>query len=158
MNRGRNGKMHTERSMIIITLIGMGLSIGTQIVTAGQNTVITSGSTNFSTNKAGTDFTDNIINDSLILTNTGDVTATVSVNFTSSHGGIFGMVNGTYVIGASNFSFGSTVWNTLNDNGTAAVLTDKVPAVSNTHYEARARIPPGQPALDYVGIIEVLFS
>ena len=94
----------------------------------------------------------------LVLTNTGDTEAIVSVNFTSSYGVVFGMVNGTYVIGASNFALGNTTWNTLNDNGTAAVLTDKVPAGSNTHYEARVRIPPGQPALDYVGIIEVLFS
>ena len=150
--------MYTKRSIIIIALIGMGLCIFPQIVAAEQNTVITSSSTNFSANKAGTDFTDNIITNSLVLTNTGDANATVSVNFTSSYGAVFGMVNGTYLIAASNFALGSTVWNTLNDDGTATVLTDKVPAGSNTHYEARARIPPGQPALDYVGIIEVLFS
>ena len=150
--------MGANRLIIIVAIIGMGLCIFPQIVAAGQNTVITSSSTNFSANKAGTDFTDNIITDSLVLTNTGDANATVSVNFTSSYGGVFGMVNGTYVIGASNFALGTTVWNTLNDDGTTAVLTDEVPTLSDLHYEARVRIPPGQAALDYVGIIEVLFS
>ncbi len=150
--------MGKKRLITIIAIIGMGFCIFPQIVAAGQNTVITSSLTNFSANKAGTDFTDNFIIDSLVLTNTGDADATVSVNFTSSYDGVFGLVNGTYVISASNYALGSTVWNTLNDDGTTAVLTDKVPAGSNTHYEARVRIPPGQPALDYIGIIEVLFS
>jgi hypothetical protein len=158
MNNICSKKLKGRTYMIIIAIIGMGLCIFSQIVAAGQNTVITSSSTNFSANKAGTDFTDNKITDSFVLTNTGDKDATVSVYFTSNYGGLFGMVNNTYVIGASNFSLGSTVWNTLNDDGTAAFLIDKVPAWSDTHYEARVRIPPGQPALDYVGIIEVLFS
>ena len=144
--------------IINIKIIVIGLCIFPQIAAAGQNTVINFSSTNFLANKAGTDFTDNIITDSIVLTNTGDADATVSVNFTSSYGGIFGMVNGTYIISASNFAFGSTVWNTLNDNGTTAILSDKVPAGYDTHYEARIRIPAGQPALDYAGIIEVLFS
>ena len=136
----------------------MVLCIFPQIVAAGQNTVITSSLTNFSANKAGTDFTDNIITDSLVLTNDGNATATISVRFISNYSEVFGMVNGTFVIGASNFTLGSTVWNPLNDGGTATVLTDTVSAGSDMHYKARIRIPPGQPALDYVGTIEITFS
>ena len=87
--------MGTNGLIIIIAIIGMGLCIFPQIADAGQNTVITSSSTNFSANKAGTDFTDNVIADSLVLNNTGDANATVSVNFTSYYDGVFGMVNCT---------------------------------------------------------------
>ncbi len=128
------------------------------VLIQGQNTQITSSSTTFSSTLAGTDFANNIIPNSVTLTNSGGENATMSVKFITNYSGTYGLINSTEVIDATNFMIGNTTLETLNGDGTDKVLTDMVPLNSETQLEARLRIPSGQIAAVYSGIIEITFS
>lgn len=128
------------------------------IVAGGQNTFVVASNGSFGTILAGQS---KIINNSVTLNNTGDVNATVDARFNDSRSGVYGLVSGSNVIGASNFSLAkspSGSWTALNNNG-ANVQVAIAPAFGAiTILDARLSVPTNQTAGAYNGTVILTFG
>jgi hypothetical protein len=101
------------------------------------------------------------INNSLILSNTGDMDATVSARFSTNASVLYGLVNGSNVIGASNFSLkaGSGNWTGLDNAGADVNGVVIVPfGGTNTILDARLNVPINQPPGAYDGTVILTFG
>lgn len=128
-------------------------------ITESHNTALQAINTSFGDVIPGSNFSENIINASFSLTNSGNIATSVSAKFTTSYNTTYGLVNGTSVISASNFKVGNSTLDVLLDNGSPITLTNNVPA-DNTpfNYEVQLRVPPSQTALGYLGTVQFTFS
>lgn len=98
---------------------------------------------------------------SLNLTNNGGAAADVDAKFTTNVTGFFGLVSGTDVIGAGNFSIGTDGDETaLNNAGsdTALGLNNRVPAGSSVDYDAILTVPVSQAVGSYAGNVRLTFT
>jgi hypothetical protein len=130
-------------------------------VGSGQSTSVTASDGAFGNVNAGSDFADNVKENSITCQNVGNAAASVAAKFTSSvtaSTAPYGLVSGTDVIGGSNFQLGNSTFNTLNDAGTDVTLTDGVPAASTVTYDAKLQVPSGQTAGVYGGTVQLTFS
>jgi hypothetical protein len=130
-------------------------------VGSGQSTSVTASDGAFGNVNAGSDFADNVKENSITCQNVGNAAASVTAKFTSSvtaSTAPYGLVSGTDVIGGSNFQLGNSTFNTLNDAGTDVTLTDGVPAASTVTYDAKLQVPSGQTAGVYGGTVQLTFS
>ena len=159
---------------MILIMIGMIILPGamaepvdsyTVTVSDGQSTSITSTTdVDFGALNPGTD--NNEIPDSFGLTNVGNTDCTISAAFSTDEGGIYGLVNTTYVIGGGNFSMNNTDGTTPtyvdldNDVGTTSMTTDNdviADEVEDT-WSVTLDIPAGQYAAIYSGTVELTFA
>ena len=127
-------------------------------VTGGQSTTVTTSNGAFGSVKTGSGFDTNVITASINCTNVGTDAASVDAKFISNSGTTYGLVNGTNVIGGSNFQLGNATFNALNDGGTDVSLTDGVPAEANVAYHAKLQVPAGQALGSYTGTVQLTFS
>lgn len=129
-------------------------------VASGQNTFIVSSNGNFGTILVGQS---KIINNSVVLNNTGDVNATVDARFKDNISGIFGLASGGFVLNASNFAMRETTenmtpWTPLSDSGTDVRVATASPFGAITVLDARLYVPPTQPAGAYNGTVILTFG
>jgi hypothetical protein len=130
-------------------------SIGySALVATGQNTYVQSSNGTFGLLLKGQSKT---INNSVILNNTGDISAKVDARFNDSRGGVFGLVSGANVLNATNFALGlpSTLV-PLNNTGADVQVAVAPPGV--TALDARLGVPSEQVAGDYSGTVVLTFS
>jgi len=133
----------------------------TATVQAGQNTAVEvgTGGVAFAAILQGDDKT--LVN-SLKLTNTGGVAATVTAAFTTNNGTTWGLVDTPIVLPGNNFELGiSGNLKPLNFNSATAVdLTpaNNVPAGNFVDYDAKLTVPSLQAAGDYSGAVELAFG
>ena len=126
-------------------------------VASGQNTYIVSADGNFGTILVGES---KVINGSIVLNNTGDVNATVDARFSDNMFGVYGLVSGSNLLSASNFSlmespFGG--WTSLNNSG-ADIRVATTPASGTTILDARLSVPPSQAGGSYSGTVILTFG
>jgi len=130
-------------------------SIGySAIVATGQNTFVQSSNGTFGLLLKGQTKT---INDSVLLNNTGDISARVEARFNDSIGGVFGLISGANILNASNFALGlpsSLV--PLSSFGADVQVAVAPPGV--TALDARLGVPNEQAAGDYSGTVILTFS
>ncbi len=131
-------------------------------VLSGQNTFVVSSNGNFGTIVVGSY---KIINNSVVLNNTGDVNATVDARFNDSAGGVYGLVSGGFVLNASNFQLAKTIENitvenltALSDSGTDVRITIAQAFGAITRLAARLSVPSGQPGGAYNGTVVLTFG
>ena len=127
-------------------------------VVSGQNTYVQASNGNFGTILAGQS---KIINNSVTLNNTGDATATVDARLSDNVGGVYGLVNGSNIIGASNFSLAKTNtgnWTSLNNAGTNARVATAPGFGALTVLDARLFVPQAQPGGAYSGTVILTFG
>jgi len=151
----------------------MGAVEYTATVTESYNVVVAvgTGGTGFGPVSAGSSFTDNELVQSLILTNTGNIGATVSAAFTSNAtaGGLndYGLVGDTdtseakVLIDGTNFKLGANSYETaLTNDGSEQALgsNNNVPASGSVDYDAQLNVPTGQKADVYSGEITLTFG
>jgi hypothetical protein len=101
------------------------------------------------------------LSSSLNLTNSGGAAADVDAKFTTNVSGLYGLVSGTDVIGAGNFSIGTDGnEDALNDAGsdTALGLNNQVPAGSSVYYDAILTVPASQAVGSYTGNVRLTFT
>lgn len=160
--------------LIIIMAIGiivlpgaMAASVDSYVVTisSGQSTSITTTTdVLFGALAPGTD--DNEIADSFGLTNVGNTDCTVSAAFSTDEGGVYGLVNTTYVIGGGNFSMNNTEGTTPTyvdlDNlvDATSMTTDNnvIADATEDTWSVTLDIPVGQYAAIYTGTVELTFA
>jgi hypothetical protein len=124
------------------------------LVATGQNTYVQSSNGTFGLLLKGQSKT---INNSVLLNNTGDISAKVEARFNDSIGGVFGLVSGANVLNATNFALGlpsSLVL--LNSSGADVQVAVAPPGV--TALDARLGVPNEQAAGDYTGTVVLTFS
>ncbi len=127
-------------------------------VATGQNTFIQSSNGAFGTILTGTS---KVINSSVVLNNTGDLSASVDARFTDDIGGIFGLISGANVLAASNFELRkdtALTWTALNSSGTDVYVTSAPPSGALTVLDARLTVPEGQPGGAYSGTVVLTFG
>lgn len=145
-------------AIALFTLPSYAANVGyNATVASGQNTYIVSADGNFGTILVGES---KVINGSIALNNTGDVNATVDARFNDSLFGVYGLVSGSNLLSASNFSlmespFGG--WNALDNSG-ADVRIANTPAEGTTVLNARLYVPPSQAAGSYSGTVILIFG
>ena len=132
-------------------------------VTSGQSTSVTLSDGTFGSVVTGSDFADNIIEDSITCQNLGTDAATVDAAFTTNNGSggtVYGLkhLTTTDMIGGSNFQLGVSTFDTLNDDGSDVTLADGVAASSTVGYDAKLKVLAGQPAGSYSGNVQLTFS
>ncbi len=132
-----------------------GSSIGySALVATGQNTYVQSSNGTFGLLLRGQTKT---LNNSVILNNTGDISARVEARFNDSIGGVYGLVSSTNVLNATNFALGlpsSLV--PLNNSGADVQVAVAPPGV--TAMDARLGVPADAVAGDYSGTVILTFS
>lgn len=96
------------------------------------------------------------ITSSLILNNTGDMPAKVEARFSSNVSGVFGMVNGTNVLNASNLALGNSTLVPLSNSGAEVQVGVASPGL--TALTARLSVPVEQTAGEYSGTVILIFS
>ncbi len=120
----------------------------------GQNTYVQSTNSSFSLLLKGRSRT---INNSIILNNTGDLSAKVEARFSDSAGDVYGLLNGTNVLNATNFNLGlSGALMPLNITGANVQVAVVPPGV--TALNAMLSVPFDQPSGDYSGTVILTFS
>ncbi len=127
-------------------------------VAIGQSTSATINNNNFGTMLVNTEKT---ITNSLTLTNSGDINATVDTKFTSFAGTTYGLTNSTNVIGASNFSLKNSTdstWYALNNDGSDKLGITIVPVSPPRILDARLNVPLGTAAGAYTGTVLLTFG
>ncbi|MFQ6054376.1 MAG: hypothetical protein ACE5J9_00740 [Methanosarcinales archaeon] len=98
------------------------------------------------------------ITDSVNLSNSGDWDANVEAKFTTNVSSIYGLVNGTNIIGGGNFTLGPTgSLVSLNNDGTD-VQVATVNASEDKNLDAKLTVPSGQTAAIYNGTVLLTFS
>jgi parallel beta-helix repeat protein len=123
-------------------------------VATGQNTFVQSSNGSFGLLLKGQTKT---INNSVILNNTGDISARVEARFNDSIAGVFGLVSGANVFNATNFALGlPSVLVPLNNSGADVQVAVAPPGV--TALDARLGVPNEQAAGDYSGTVVLTFS
>lgn len=133
---------------------GGGNSIGySALVATGQNTFVQSSNGTFGILLKGQTKT---INNSVVLNNTGDISARVQARFNDSIAGVFGLISGANVLNASNFALGIPGALVLLNNTGADVQVATAPGV--TALDARLSVPSEQVAGDYNGTVILTFS
>ncbi|VVB87098.1 Cell surface glycoprotein [uncultured archaeon] len=123
-------------------------------VATGQNTYVQSSDGSFGLLLKGQS---KIINNSVILNNTGDISAKVEAHFNDSIGGVFGLVSGANVLNATNFALGIPGVLVPQDNGGTDVQVAVAPP-GVTALDARLGVPNEQAAGDYSGTVVLTFS
>jgi predicted secreted protein len=141
----------------LIKLSGEGAasSIGySATVATGQNTYVQSSNGTFGLLLKGQTKT---INNSVLLNNTGDISAKVEARFNDSIAGVFGLISGANVLNATNFALGIpsnlVPLSNLGVNMQVAVAPPGVTAM-----DARLSVPSNQIAGDYSGTVILTFS
>lgn len=127
-------------------------------VASGQSTSVVASNGSFGTILAGQS---KIINNSVTLNNTGDVNATVSAKFNDSRSGVYGLVSGSNVIGAGNFSLAkspSGSWTALNNSGGNVQVAIAPSNGTITILDARLSVPTNQTAGAYNGTVILTFG
>jgi len=127
-------------------------------VAGGQNTFIVATNGSFGTILTGQS---KIINNSVTLNNTGDTNATVDAKINDSRSGIYGLVSGSNVLAAGNFSLRqapSGGWTALNNGGTDARVAIALPSGTITILDARLFVPTNQPGGAYNGTVILTFG
>jgi hypothetical protein len=123
-------------------------------IATGQNTFVQASNGTFGLLLKGQSKT---INNSVILNNTGDISAKIEARFNDSISGVFGLVSGANVLNATNFALGlpsSLV--ILNSSGADVQVAVAPPGV--TALDARLGVPNEQAAGDYSGTVVLTFS
>ncbi|VVB84820.1 Uncharacterised protein [uncultured archaeon] len=124
------------------------------LVATGQNTYIQSSNGSFGLLLKGQTKT---INNSVILNNTGDLSAKVEARFNDSIGGVYGLISGANVLNATNFALGfPSALVSLDNNGSDVQVAVAPPGV--TALNARLGVPNEQVAGDYGGTVILTFS
>jgi len=131
-------------------------------VTSGQSTSIT-GTPNgaFNAVDSPSNFTDNVISDSITCENVGNADASVNAKFITNVSGSYGLTTtADDLIDGSNFELGnsSSGFTALTDNGDEVPLGYGVPAMSSVNYDARLKVDSGQAAGEYTGTVQLIFS
>lgn len=133
----------------------------TATIGAGQNTVLGE-ITGVFDGVLTSPSTDNHIDDTFRLKNTGNKNATVKANFTTSVDTTFGLTNASNVIGGSNFSLRADddlTNSTLNDDGSLKLLSYEVPPDGAWHtYDAWLDVPEMMPDGSYNGNVRLTFA
>lgn len=129
-------------------------------VSQGQSTSITFQDGNFGTILLNTS---KMITPSVTLLNAGDMNASVEAKFNTNVSGIFGLVKGGDVIGASNFSLrysiGPGIFTNLNDNGVNVLLPFIIdPNAGPTDIDARLFAPSSAVTGSYIGTVVLTFG
>lgn len=127
-------------------------------VAGGQNTFVVASNGSFGTILVGQS---KIINNSVILNNTGDVNATVDAKFNDSRGGIYGLVNDGFVLNASYFELtveNTATWTPLNKSGANVRVAIARAFGVLTYLGAKLTVPQGQPAGAYNGTVVLTFG
>ena len=130
----------------------------TASVVTSSVTVTTPGGTAFGNLLAGTT---NEITNSLTLTNGGGAAADVDAKFIGNVSGLHGLISGTNVIGAGNFSLGTNENETalINDGTNIALgVNNRVPASGSVDYDAILAVPAGQAVASYTGTVQLTFT
>ena len=124
-------------------------------VTSGQNTIIESSNSLFGPISRGKSKT---LNDSVVLNNTGIISAKVEARFIDNIAGAFGLVSDSGdLLNATNFALGvSGAFVQLNNNGGNVQVTNVPPGI--TGLDARLSIPSDQSLGDYSGTVILTFS
>jgi len=130
-------------------------SIGySALVATGQNTFVQSSNGSFGLLLKGQTKT---LNNSVILNNTGDISAKVDARFNDSIGGVFGLVSGANMLNAGNFALGlPSSLTPLSSLGADVQVAVAPPGV--TALDARLGVPNEQAAGDYSGTVVLTFS
>lgn len=130
-------------------------SIGySALVATGQNTYVQASNGSFGLLLKGQSKT---INNSVILNNTGDISAKVEARFGDNIGGVFGLVSGANVLNASNFALGvPSALISLNNSGADVQVAVAPPGA--TVLDARLGVPSDAVAGDYSGMVILTFS
>lgn len=105
--------------------------------------------------------TTNEITNSLTLTNGGGAAADVDAKFIGNVSGLHGLISGTNVIGAGNFSLGTNGNETalINDGTNIALgVNNQVPASGSVDYDAILAVPAGQAVASYTGNVQLTFT
>ena len=141
-----------------VNIIGkeiVGNSIGySALVATGQNTFMQSSNGNFGLILKGETKT---LNNSVILNNTGDISAKVEARFNDSISGVFGLISGANLLNATNFALGQSGSLVSLDNTGVDVQIATAPS-GVTALDARLDVPSEQVAGDYSGTVVLTFS
>ncbi|MCZ7383108.1 MAG: hypothetical protein O8C64_16245 [Candidatus Methanoperedens sp.] len=126
-------------------------------VAGGQNTFVVATNGNFGTILVGQS---KIINNSVTLNNTGDVNATVDARFNDGIGGVYGLVSGSNVLPAGNFSLGNApiTWTALDNNGNDTRVAIAPGYGTITILDAKLDVPSTQPGGAYNGTVVLTFG
>jgi hypothetical protein len=101
------------------------------------------------------------ITGSLTLANTGGAAADVDAKLIDNVSGLHGLISGTNVIGAGNFSLGTNENETalINDGTNIALgVNNRVPASGSVDYDAILTVPAGQAVASYTGTVQLTFT
>lgn len=124
------------------------------LVATGQNTFVQSSNGTFGLLLKGQTKT---INNSVILNNTGDISAKVEARFNDSRAGVFGLISVANVLNATNFALGlPSALMPLNNSGADVQRAVAPPGV--TALDARLGVPSDQITGDYSGTVILTFS
>jgi hypothetical protein len=124
-------------------------------VLSGQNTFVQSVNGTFGTILVGNS---KVIDLSIVLNNIGDLNATVDAKFSTNVSGLYGLVNNTDVIGASNFSLAKagSSWVPLSNAGDDVRITS---AQFGTQTNLNASLAvPNVPGGAYTGTVLLTFG
>lgn len=128
-------------------------------VVSGQNTFIQTSNGNFGTILVGESKT---ITGSVTLNNTGDVNATVDAKFSTNVSSVYGLVDGSNVLNATNFALNETsvtrTWTDLNNTGADVRIGKALPNSVLTVLDAKLLVPAAQPAGAYSGTVVLTFG
>lgn len=130
-------------------------------VLSGQNTVVTTSNGNFGSIMAGSE---KVIFNSVNLSNSGDIDATVSAKFSTHNTTVYGLLNVTSdkVIGGSNFNLrrnGTSPWTSLFNTDTYTGTITTVPAGGSiVAMDARLVTVAGGPTGTFSGTVVLLFA
>lgn len=128
-------------------------------VVSGQNTFIQTSNGNFGTILVGESKT---ITGSVTLNNTGDVNATVDAKFSTNVSSVYGLVDGSNVLNATNFALNETsvtrTWTDLNNTGADVRIGKALPNSVLTVLDARLSVPSAQPGGTYSGTVVLTFG
>ena len=130
-------------------------SIGySAFVATGQNTYVQSSYGTFGLLLKGQTKT---LENSVVLNNTGDISAKVEARFNDNISGVFGLISGANLLNATNFALGQSGSLVPLDNNGADVQVGVVPS-GVTALDARLGVPGEQVAGDYSGTVVLTFS
>ncbi|MCZ7383105.1 MAG: right-handed parallel beta-helix repeat-containing protein [Candidatus Methanoperedens sp.] len=124
------------------------------LVATGQNTYVQSTNGTFGLLLKGQS---KIINNSVVLNNTGDIAAKVEARFNDSISGDYGLVSGINLLNATNFALGiPSALMPLSNLGTDVQVAVAPPGV--TALDARLGVPSDAVEGDYSGTVVLTFS
>ncbi len=146
-------------AMAIVAMPSFAANVGyNATVAGGQNTFIVATNGSFGTILIGQS---KIINNSVTLNNTGDVNATVDARFSDSRGGVYGLVSGSNVLPAGNFSLRKAPigsWTALNNGGNDTRVAIAQGYGTITILDAKLDVPLTQPGGAYNGTVVLTFG